>query len=405
VIIGSGPAGASTAASLAARGWAVDVVERRVDAGPPAAGKHQGVLYAHPSPHPTALGELSLAGLQHSARLLRNGAASAVDDHDLCGVLQLAHDAAESTRQAGVAALGLPRGLLRPVDRADAAEIVGMTMSHGGLFFPSAGWVHPPALCRTLLDHARIRVHRGATALEIARDGPRWTVRDAQGFAVAAPTLVIAAGAESARFDVTRHVPLRVIRGQVTLLPATTASLALRAVLCGEGYVAPARAGVHSLGATYKFRDLEMDVRPTENAENVQRLNRLAPALHAALNAASLDAGALEGLAGLRCSSPDYLPVIGPVANASEFTRTYAALSRDATRELDAPSPWLDGLYLNTAHGSRGLITAPLSGEVLAAYLDGEPMPLPIGVVDALHPNRFLLRALIRRRIAVPQAG
>jgi tRNA 5-methylaminomethyl-2-thiouridine biosynthesis bifunctional protein len=280
-----------------------------------------------------------------------------------------------------------------------------MTMSHGGLFFPSAGWVHPPALCRTLLDHARIRVHRGATALEIARDGPRWTVRDAQGFAVAAPTLVIAAGAESARFDVTRHVPLRVIRGQVTLLPATTASLALRAVLCGEGYVAPARAGVHSLGATYKFRDLEMDVRPTENAENVQRLNRLAPALHAALNAASLDAGALEGLAGLRCSSPDYLPVIGPVANASEFTRTYAALSRDATRELDAPSPWLDGLYLNTAHGSRGLITAPLSGEVLAAYLDGEPMPLPIGVVDALHPNRFLLRALIRRRIAVPQAG
>ncbi|HSD42520.1 MAG TPA: bifunctional tRNA (5-methylaminomethyl-2-thiouridine)(34)-methyltransferase MnmD/FAD-dependent 5-carboxymethylaminomethyl-2-thiouridine(34) oxidoreductase MnmC [Burkholderiales bacterium] len=402
VIIGSGPGGASTAASLAARGWAVEVLERRGDAGPPAAGKHQGILYAHPSPHPTALNELALAGLQHSARLLRGGLVPDPDDHGLCGVLQLAYDDAESRRQAGVAALGVPRALLHPVDRAGAAAIAGLAMPHGGLFFPSAGWVHPPALCRALLDHARIRVHRSRTAIEIVRTGPQWTVHDAAGLAVTAPTLVIAAGAESGRFGATRHVPLRAIRGQITLMPATPASRALRTVLCGEGYVAPARNGVHSLGATHKFRDLEVDVRATENQENVQRLGRLAPALHAALDAANLDAAALEGVAGLRCSSPDYLPVIGPVANAAAFTQAYAALSRDAMLEPDVPSPWLDGLYLNTAHGSRGLVTAPLSGEVLAAYLEGEPMPLPTGVVEALHPSRFLLRALIRHRIAVP---
>jgi tRNA 5-methylaminomethyl-2-thiouridine biosynthesis bifunctional protein len=404
VIIGGGPAGASTAASLAARGWAVDVLERRVDAGPPAAGKHQGVLYAHPSPHPTALNELALAGLQHSARLLRDGLVPSPRDHGLCGVLQLAYSEAESTRQAAVASLGLPRGLLRPVDRADAAEIAGMAMPHGGLFFPSAGWVHPPALCRTLLDHSRIRVHRGTTALEIARDGPRWTVRDAQGFNVAAPTLIIAGGAESAHFDITRHMPLRVIRGQITLLPATTASLALRTVLCGEGYVAPARGGMHSLGATHKIRDREADVRVDEHLENLERLRRLAPALHAALAADRLDVAALPGLAGLRCSSPDYLPIVGPVVDAAAFLQTYAALARDATLELETPSPWLEGLYVNTAHGSRGLITAPIASELLAAYLEGEPSPLPTGVSEALHPSRFLLRALIRR-IGVPQGG
>jgi tRNA 5-methylaminomethyl-2-thiouridine biosynthesis bifunctional protein len=405
VIIGSGPAGAATAASLATRGWEVDVLEHRGDAGPPAAGRHQGVLYAHPSPHPTALNELALAGLQHSARLLRDGLVPDPGDYGRCGVLQLAYDDAESKRQAGVAALGLPRGMLHPVGLADAAAIAGLKMPHGGLFFPSAGWVHPPALCGALLDHPRIRVHRGSTALDIVRTGSGWTVRDTRARTVAAPTLVIAAGAESARFAATRHIPLRAIRGQITLLPATPASLALRTVLCGEGYVAPARMGVHSLGATHKFRDLEVDVRAAEHGENLQRLARLAPALHAAMNAASLDAAALEGLAGLRCSSPDYLPVIGPVADAGEFTRAYAALSRDATLEPDTPSPWLDGLYLNTAHGSRGLITAPLAGEVLAAYLEGEPMPLPTGVVEAVHPSRFLLRALIRRRIPTPQPG
>ncbi|MOA29444.1 tRNA 5-methylaminomethyl-2-thiouridine biosynthesis bifunctional protein MnmC [compost metagenome] len=44
----------------------------------------------------------------------------------------------------------------------------------------------------------------------------------------------------------------------------------------------------------------------------------------------------------------------------------------------------------------RGLITAPLSGELLAAWLDNEPLPLPRSVAEACHPNRFALRRLIR---------
>jgi tRNA 5-methylaminomethyl-2-thiouridine biosynthesis bifunctional protein len=217
-----------------------------------------------------------------------------------------------------------------------------------------------------------------------------------------APVVVVAGGAGSAQFPQTAHLPLRAIRGQLTLLAATAASRALRTVLCGQGYVAPARGGVHSLGATHKFRDRETDVRAAEHIENLGRLQRLAPGLSAALGAEGLDAGALAGLAGLaglRCSSPDYLPVIGPVVDAPDFVRTYAALARDATLALDAPAPWLDGLYVNTAHGSRGLITAPLSGELLAAYLEDEPLPLPAGVAEAVHPSRFLLRALVRRRI------
>lgn len=401
IVIGGGPAGAATAASLAARGWAVEVVERRGDAAPAAAGKHQGILYAHPSPHPTALNELALAGLQHSVRLLRGGLVGGVRDADLCGVLQLGFDEAESRRQAGVAALGLPRALLHPVDRTQASALAGLEAPHGGVFFPSAGWVHPPALCRALLDHPRISVIREREALELARAGSQWAVRGAGPVIAAAPTVVIAGGAESTRFDASRHLPLRAIRGQVTLVPATAASRALRIVLCGEGYVAPERAGVHSLGATHRFRDRDTDVRAAEHAENLARLARLAPALSGALGAEGLDPGRLEGLAGLRCSSPDYLPTVGPLVDVVAFTRAYAPLARDATLELDAPAPWQDGLYVNTAHGSRGLITAPLSGEMIAAYLEGEPAPLPRSVSEALHPSRFLLRALIRRRAAV----
>jgi len=44
------------------------------------------------------------------------------------------------------------------------------------------------------------------------------------------------------------------------------------------------------------------------------------------------------------------------------------------------------------------LITAPLSAELLAAWLDNEPLPLPRSVAEACHPNRFMLRELIRRK-------
>jgi tRNA 5-methylaminomethyl-2-thiouridine biosynthesis bifunctional protein len=296
-------------------------------------------------------------------------------------------------------ALGLPRALLHPVDRTAAAELAGLAVPHAGLFFPSAGWVHPPALCRALLDRPGIRILREREALEITRTEAGWVVRDAETAIANAPVVVIAGGPETARFAQAGHLPLRAIRGQITLVPATSASRALRVVLCGEGYVAPERESLHSLGATHKFRDREIDVRPAEHAENLERLARLAPALRAALGGERLDPARLEGLAGLRCTSPDYLPIVGPVVGAAAFAQAYAPLSRDATLELDTVAPWLDGLYVNTAHGSRGLITAPLSGEMIAAYLEGEPAPLPRSVVEALHPSRFLLRALVRRRL------
>ena len=66
------------------------------------------------------------------------------------------------------------------------------------------------------------------------------------------------------------------------------------------------------------------------------------------------------------------------------------------------PCPWLDGMYINSGHGSRGLVTAPLCAELLAAWLDAEPLPLPSSVAEACLPNRFALRALIRSNAAKP---
>ncbi len=398
VVVGAGLAGTATAASLAARGWSVDLIDRHRAVAAEASGNPQGMLYARLSPHGTALSELVGSGLQYTCRLLPALPLEPGGDFEACGVLQLAYDDDEAHRQARRSALGWPSTLLSLLDRAEASARAGIDVPTGGLLFPGAGWVDPPALCRALARHAAIRLVLGREAVRLRRTADGWVVSDGTGDIAAAPVVVIAAAGASAAFAETRHLPLRVIRGQLSFVPATPASRVLRTVLSGDGYVAPAHDGQHSVGATHRFRDTSTVLTAGEHLENLDKLARLAPALYAAVGGDRLAPAQLSGRAALRCSAPDYLPIVGPVVGAAEFSSTYAPLARDATLELEAASSWLDGLYINAAHGSRGLVTAPLSGEMLAAYLEGEPAPLPRAVMEAAHPSRFLLRDVIRRR-------
>jgi tRNA 5-methylaminomethyl-2-thiouridine biosynthesis bifunctional protein len=396
VVIGAGLAGTATAASLAARGWSVDLVERHGAIAAEASGNPQGMLYARLSPHGTALSELIGAGLQYSCRLLPTLGLEQGRDFDPCGVLQLAYNDDEVRRQARAAELGWPRALLHPLDHAEAGARAGIALPAGGLLFPQAGWANPPALCRALATHPAIRIALGREALQLQRSSDGWSVVDGTGLIATAPVAVIAGAGASAAFAATAHLPLRLIRGQLSFVPATPVSRSLRAVVCGDGHVAPAHAGQHTLGATHRFHDLSTTLTAAEHRENLDKLARLAPALYAAVGGKRLEPAALPGRAALRCAAPDYLPIVGPVVDAAAFAAAYAPLARDASLELDAPSPWLEGLYINTAHGSRGLVTCPLSGEMLAAYLEDEPAPLPTVVMDATHPSRFPLRRLIR---------
>jgi tRNA 5-methylaminomethyl-2-thiouridine biosynthesis bifunctional protein len=232
------------------------------------------------------------------------------------------------------------------------------------LAFPAGGWVHPPALCRALVAHPAIELRTVQQATALRADEGQWRVLDGARAVAHAPVVVLAAGAGCVAFAQAARLPLGVNRGQLTLLPATAQSSRLRAVLCGEGYAAPARRGLHGVGATFA-REASDALRMEDQADNLAMLQRLSPALFQALGAPAADRLALAGRAGLRCVSPDYLPLAGPVLP-------------------DAP-----GLLVSTAHGSRGLITAPLSGEVLAACLEDEPAPLPDDMMQSLQPQRF----------------
>lgn len=391
MVIGAGLAGCATAASLAVRGWQVTLLERHARVAEEASGNPQGVLYLKLSAHGTALSQLIVAGFGYTRRLLEQLQRGV--DWDACGVLQLAFDSKEAARQAQLAA-AFPSDLLHLLDRPDAERVAGTALPSGGLFFPEGGWVHPPALCQWQARQANITwvPHQHIVSLSRSPDGATWQAWDAEQLVASAGVVVLAGAAEVKAFAPAATLPLKRIRGQITRLPATAASSALSTVVCAEGYVAPARLGEHTLGASFDFTNDDLTPTQAEHDGNLALLADISAALSTALHT---DAP-LQGRAAFRCTSPDYLPIVGPLADPEAFASTYAVLARDARQVPDIPCPWLEGLYVNSGHGSRGLITAPLSGELIAAWLEGEPMPVPRAIAEACHPNRFALRQLIR---------
>ncbi|KPY89926.1 bifunctional tRNA (5-methylaminomethyl-2-thiouridine)(34)-methyltransferase MnmD/FAD-dependent 5-carboxymethylaminomethyl-2-thiouridine(34) oxidoreductase MnmC [Pseudomonas syringae pv. tagetis] len=393
LVIGAGLAGCATAQSLAQRGWQVSLLERHAAPAQEASGNPQGVLYLKLSAHGTALSQLILSGFGHTRRLLERLQRGI--DWDACGVLQLAFDGKEALRQKQLTD-AFPESLLHLLDQPAAEAQSGVALNSGGLFYPEGGWVHPPALCHAQAGHENIRLITHQQALELRRVDDQWQAWGNERLIDSAPVVVLAGAADIQQFTQTADLPLKRIRGQITRLPQTQASAALRSVVCAEGYVAPARLGEHTLGASFDFNSTDLTPNLTDHLDNLELLREISQDLTARLEAADLAAEQLQGRAAFRCTSPDYLPIVGPLADREAFMQAYAALAKDARQVPDIACPWLDGLYVNSGHGSRGLITAPLCGELIAAWLDNEPLPLPRSVAEACHPNRFVLRGLIR---------
>lgn len=382
IVIGGGIAGSATSHALASRGWRVSLIERHGAVAAEASGNPLGVLYPRLSGQDIVLSRLAQHGFLHTVRLLR-GLDSTAEIHTSCGLLQLAFDAREAKRCADVAKRALPQDLLRAVDAAEASALAGAALAHGGLYFPAAGWVEPPRFCQALARHENVRLIAGEVR-QLRRAGALWQVHGPAGLLAEAPVVAVCAANASAAFDQTAHLPLEAVRGQLSCFAETAASASLKAVVCTEGYVSPAVHGQHCLGATFTPDDTEAEVRQQDHLTNLALLAAISPELHAAVNPQ-----ALSGRAALRCATPDYLPMAGPVLD-------HAALNAKPPRHTADPAalPWLPGLYVNTGHGSKGLINAPFCAELLASAIAGEPLPADAMLLAALDPNRFLLRKL-----------
>jgi tRNA 5-methylaminomethyl-2-thiouridine biosynthesis bifunctional protein len=107
------------------------------------------------------------------------------------------------------------------------------------------------------------------------------------------------------------------------------------------------------------------------------------------LNARAED---LAGRVAFRPTTPDHLPIIGPIAQTDWLAQTYLQHTPSQPPFRFAPQRYQRGLYVSNGHGARGLLSVFLAAEIIRADLLGEAPCLPQSLYHATHPARFAIR-------------
>jgi tRNA 5-methylaminomethyl-2-thiouridine biosynthesis bifunctional protein len=399
VVLGAGIAGCTTAVALAKRGFDVTVIDRHERAGQEGSGNHQAIVYPKLSAQSDQLPRINLTAMLLASRyyqpLWRQGLGAQ------SGVLLLPSGNQSEQEFINIGQRFCEhKDLVRLVNNSEIGKLSGIRLqANTGLFFPSLGWLPPSLVCQRLLrDHCIPLVQADVTHFDHSARTNRWQLHTQSGQSTySAPILVIATAHGCQQFAQTEFLNVSQLRGQVTHIPSNTKSRALNTVICGKGYIAPADQGFHSCGATYNKGVFSTELRTEDHQANLDTLFKTDGGITAVLG--DLCPEMLQGRANYRCTSRDYLPMVGAVPNVSEFLQSFELLRANANKTIDQMGTYLPNLYVNCAMGSRGLSYAPLTAELIAAEIMGDIAPLERDLRLAMHPARFIIRDLKRRKI------
>ena len=402
LVIGAGLAGAHVARKLAERGCHVTLLEGKSLASG-GSSQPQGVIYTRPSHKHGKLADFSLAAYSFSAdhhqQLFATKRLTKGVDGEMTGYIQLT-DEAKLDRL--IDAFDDVESPVKIVTSEQASDIAGISLDRGGLYFPDSGWLNPAGVCKNLIEHPRITLIEGVGSANPRSLSPgMWAVENAEGQIIAiGDTVVVTTAWQATETPALDFLPLQPIRGQTTQLPSEGALRDLRCTVCHDGYTPPARNGQHCIGATYGLNDTTTEERPADHQQNLKQLAANVPSLSASLPGSQTVGQAshqsLEGIAAVRCATSDYLPIVGSVPDKNAFNQAFEGLRHDRKRRIPARQPNIEGLWVLTGLGSRGLTSAPLLSEALISMMFKQPPPLPRYLQQAVSPARFLRRDLIK---------
>lgn len=382
------------------------------------------MLYTKLSSDPGLLNNFTLGSYLYALRFYKNLLKKGVlktSQIEFCGMLQLANnDKQKGIYESLKKMFSMQPELIQFLDADQASETCGVKVDYPGWYFPGSGWLSPKQLCQALAVNPNITVIKNTEVLSL-NYRERWHVLAAnplkamdskdtdkqlsnansnQKQLVSADVVIIANSYDANKFEQCQQLPMKTIRGQVTTIQSVRPFNAIKTVICHDGYITPEINGRQNIGATFTPGNDSIEVTKEDHQKNISSLFRTIPSLKGNNLRSDGEAYPVDsGKAGLRCMAPDYMPIVGQLHNKSAFLLDYAALTKDSHQQIDNAGQYYPGLYLNLAHGSRGLTSTPLCSELLAAQINRHPPPLDRDLINALNPARFVIRDLIKNRL------
>ena len=376
VVIGAGLAGASVAASLARRGWQVQVLDAADAPAAGASGLPAGLAVPHNSPDNSPRSRLSRAGLRLTLEQARH-ALIAGQDFEERGTLERRLDGA----------LGLPADWPLAGEewsRTAVQKTISPDFSgrDNALWHAHGAWIKPARLVQAWLDEPGVRLVPKTRVNHLTCTPQGWAVSDDSGQTLTTVPLVVVAAAGGS-LTLLRHVEkisidrptgrldsARELAGQVSWALHQSGDDAVfpQTPVNGSGSFIPAVPVQDGLawfvGATYEQLDSSNQQRTsqqTRHQENLLKLEILLPRAAAYLKP-RFAREEIQAWSGVRCATSDRLPVVDVIQGDGSAS-----------------------LWVSAAMGSRGLSLCVLCAELLAARLHAEPLPLESRLARLLH--------------------
>ena len=406
-VIGAGIAGAISALKLIQQGCKVDLYCADSEVAQGASGNPLGGFYPQLNAEAGINSQIHIHSFMYAQRFYQHLNETGINfEHDWCGVLQLGFNPNQLARIQKLRNKATwPVELVRYVDAHEASQIANIKIEHDALFLQKAGWISPPDLVRACIEHCRsnkprefkLSLNTRLTNMKELSDTCRISLaQDDSTFSADYDGVILTMG-NGTPASLTPTLPYRLTRGQVELVKASASSSALNTVLCHKGYMTPAINGIHAMGSTYVKDDTNIKVRIDETHKNIDmHLN----AMHSPdwLSEICAQHGGESARAAVRCSLPDHLPVVGEYPDIASQKERLADLYKAKMPEFYSVPNSTCRVMCLTGLGSRGLTTAPLLAEIAVSQLLKRALPMQNQLLDALNPNRFLVRSLIRRQ-------
>ena len=370
-VIGGGIVGLAAARALARRGAAVVLLERD-QPGRGATWAAGGMLSPLPEAGDPAFLTLATASLDLFPAFVAGLEAESgrAVDYRRSGKLHVAFGSGDSGHLEALvtsphaAAFGVRPVAAAAARRMEPALSPALT---GAVLVERDHHVDPRALgsaAAAAAAVAGVEMRAAASVQGVAvRQGRVRGVRLADGKLLAADAVVVAAGSWSGALrGLPRPLPVFPVRGEMVALRGP-GPLLERVVSTPRCYLIPRSDGRLLVGAT----EAEVGYAPGPTAAGVAAL--LEAALAALPACAALPVA--ETWCGYRPGTPDHLPFLGE-------------------------DPEARGLIYATGHYRNGILLAPVSADVVAALLAGEPPPVALA---AFRPERFVADATVADRV------
>lgn len=389
LIVGSGLAGASCAFALARRGLSTIICEATPQICDKASGNRYGLLMPYITTRASTPHTLYATGFQYSHDLLST-TLETEGVFNPCGGIQLPTTKRLQGVLNGSDPILEPAGIAR-LTPTEGSERSGIPLSTPSFFVPTAGYVSPRRLVDALVERTRPRtvIHTRSRVTALRFGEPDWEGELEGGQRVTARNVVVCSAYEAASLEPTAWLPLEPIRGQTTIVRETSASRALQTLVCFDGYLTPSESGEHLLGAHYRHHDPNEEPSLEDTSEILERCRRWLPHL----DFAPPDPSAARVC--FRTSTIDRLPYIGAVPDFAAMRQERAAYQSGTDLRQKIPLRNYPGLFVSAGHGSRGLLSCPIGGEIIARQLTGESLQSLASPAEICAPARAVYRLLL----------